>query len=101
MSLKNSIKEFKVYLGDSESLLDKNYPSIVEMIKLHWGYKEIYLYISKLLIVEKERNRKGFPAEVIEEIYKLQEIHEKLFPATKISQSDTFLSSTIQVKINK
>ena len=84
MSLKNSIKEFKVYLGDRESLLDTNYQRIAEMIKIHWGYKEIYLYINKLLVVDKDRNRQGFPLEVLQEIYTLQEIHEKLFPGTKM-----------------
>ena len=83
MSLKNSIKEFKALLGDEESLLDINYPKISEMIKLHWGYKEIYLYINKLLVVDKDRSRQGFPIEVIKEIYLLQEIHEKLFPGLK------------------
>ncbi|MBP6058505.1 MAG: hypothetical protein KA524_08865 [Nitrosomonas sp.] len=82
--LKNSIKEFKAYLGDRESLLDTNYQKIAEMIKLHWGYKEIYLYINKLLVVDKDRNRQGFPLEVLQEIYTLQEIHEKLFPETKM-----------------
>lgn len=84
MSLKNSIKEFKAYLGDRESLLDTNYQKIAEMIKLHWGYKEIYMYINKLLVVDKDRNRQGFPLEVLQEIYTLQEIHEKLFPGTKM-----------------
>ena len=83
MSLKNSIKEFKALLGDEESLLDINYPKISEMIKLHWGYKEIYLYINKLLVVDKDRSRQGFPIEVIKEIYLLQEIHEKLFKKKK------------------
>ncbi len=53
MSLKESINEFNNLLGDGESLLDKNYPVIVQAINLHWGYKEIYLYINKLLIVDK------------------------------------------------
>ena len=80
MSLKKSINEFGVYLGDKESLLEKNYPRIAEMIQLHWGYQEIYQYINKLLVVDKDRNRQGFPVQVLQEIYKLQEIHEKLFP---------------------
>lgn len=87
MSLRNSIKEFKAYLGDRESLLDTNYQKISEMIKLHWGYKEIYLYINKLLVVDKDRNRQGFPSEVLQEIYTLQEIHEKLFPGTRTSST--------------
>lgn len=83
MSLKNSIKEFKVYLGDKESLLDKDYKRVAEMIQLHWGYKEFYQFIQKLLVVEKDQNRQGFPLEVLKEIYMLQEIHEKVFPGLK------------------
>ena len=80
MSLKKSIKEFGVYLGDKESLLEKNYPRVAEMIILHWGYQEIYQYINKLLVVERDRDRQGFSVEALQEIYKLQELHEKLFP---------------------
>ncbi|MDO8895902.1 hypothetical protein [Nitrosomonas sp.] len=83
MSLKNSIKEFKAFLGDKESLLDKSYPGVTEIIQLHWGYKEFYLCIQKLMVVEKEQNRQGFPLEVLQEIYKLQEIHENVFPKLK------------------
>lgn len=83
MSLKNSIKEFKAFLGDKESLLDKSYPKVTEMIQLHWGYKELYLYIQKLVVVERDQNRQGFPLEVLQEIYKLQEIHEEVFPKLK------------------
>jgi len=83
MSLKKSINEFEDYLGDKESLLEKNYPRIAEIIQLHWGYKEIYQYINKLLVVDKNRDRQGFPVQVLQEIYKLQEIHEKLFPNLK------------------
>ncbi|SNX59070.1 hypothetical protein SAMN06296273_0507 [Nitrosomonas ureae] len=83
MSLKKSINEFGDHLGDKESLLEKNYPRIAEIIQLHWGYKEIYQYINKLLVVDKNRDRQGFPVQVLQEIYKLQEIHEKLFPNLK------------------
>ena len=83
MSLKNSIKAFKSHLGDKESVLDSNYPRIAEMLELHWGYKEFYLYINKLLIVEKNKARVGFPIEALEEIYLLQEIHNRIFPKMK------------------
>lgn len=83
MSLKNAIKEFKAHLGDKESLLDTQYQRIAEMIQLHWGYKEFYLFINKLLVVERDRNRQGFPLDVLDEIYTLQEIHEKVFPHLK------------------
>lgn len=83
MSLKKTIKEFKNHLGDKESILDSNYARIAEKIELHWGYKEFYLYINKLLVVEKERSRAGFPIDALKEIYVLQEIHDKLFPGIK------------------
>lgn len=88
MSLKNSIKGFKAYLGDKESLLDTNYKRIADMIELHWGYKEFYQLIQKLLVVEKDQNRQGFPLEVLREVYTLQELHQKEFPALKILSDD-------------
>lgn len=84
MSLKNTIKEFATYLGDRESILDRNYQRIAVMIELHWGYKEYYPFMNKLLIMEKDKNRQGFPLEVLEEIYKLYKIHEELFPSLKV-----------------
>lgn len=88
MSLKKSIKEFATQLGDKESLLDTNYKRVAEMIQLHWGYKEFYQYISKLLVVERDKGRQGFPLEVLQEIYALQEIHQKEFPALKSLVND-------------
>ncbi len=85
MILKKSIKEFNLQLGDRVSLLDTDHPRIAEKILLHWGYKEFYPLIDKLLLVEKERSRQGFSLEVVEEIYLLQEIHDKKFPATRPS----------------
>lgn len=83
MPLKNAIKAFKTYLGDKESLLDTNYRSIADMIELHWGYKEFYLYINKILTIEQGTKRQSLPPEVLKEIHALQEIHEKIFPGMK------------------
>lgn len=91
MALKNSIMEFNAYLGSNESLLDANYPRISKMIKLHWGYKELYLYINKLLHADRNPNRQGFPLEVIHEIHQLQEIHEKLFPGLETLRNDSLM----------
>ncbi|MBX9637462.1 MAG: hypothetical protein K2Q45_07935 [Nitrosomonas sp.] len=80
--------ESAAYLGNKESLLDTNYKRIADMIELHWGYKEFYQLIQKLLVVEKDQNRQGFPLEVLQEIYTLQELHQKEFPALKILIDD-------------
>lgn len=90
MLLKNRIKEFSMRLGDKPSLLDVNHSRVAEKILLHWGYKEFYPFLDKLLVVEKERNgRQGFPQEVLEEIYLLQEIHDKKFPSTQSSNDQS------------
>jgi hypothetical protein len=83
MALKNTIKEFRAHLGDSESILDNEYKNISERIELHWGYVEFYEFIAQILVVEKDRDRSGFSYEAILEINKLQEIHEQVFPGLK------------------
>lgn len=80
MTLKNTIREFAVFLGDRESVLDRDYSRVTDQIKLLWGYAEFSLYLEKLLVTEKGRDRAGFPFEVIQELDKLKEIHERRFP---------------------
>ena len=80
MTLKSTIVEFDAYLGDKESILDKNYHRIAEQIKLLWGYDEFFKFVEKLILVEKERDRSGFPYEVVLELNALQDIHRKKFP---------------------
>lgn len=90
MTLKSTIAEFNAYLGDKESVLDKNYQRIVEQIKLLWGYEEFFIFVEKLVLVEKERNRGGFPHEVILELNALQEIHRKNFSNRLTNQKVRF-----------
>ena len=87
MTLKNTIKEFGISLGDQECVLDRDYTRIAEQIKLLWGYPEFYRYLERLLVTEKERERGGFPLKVIQELGRLQEIHEYLFPDKKPDQN--------------
>jgi hypothetical protein len=87
MTRKDSIREFGTFLGNGESELERNHPRIVEQIKLLWGYEEFYLYLDRLSIVEKERNRQGFSPEVILELDKLREIHEERFPSNHHDKS--------------
>ena len=83
MTLKNTIKEFQTYLGDSESLIDKNHKNIAGKILLLWGYPEFYQLMEQLLVVEKDRTRSGFSLDVILEFNELLEIHEQKFPKIK------------------
>lgn len=83
MTLKNTIKEFQTYLGDRESLIDKNHKNIAGKILLLWGYPEFYELMEQLLVVEKDRKRSGFSLDVIMEFNELLEIHENKFPEIK------------------
>lgn len=79
MALKNSIKEFSASLGNQESILDGSYPRIAEKIELLWGHNELYLYLDQMMVVEKGRERNGFPLAVMKELQILREIHTRLY----------------------
>jgi len=79
MALKKSIKEFADFLGDQESILDHSYPRIAQKIELLWRYNEIYLYLDQMMVVEKGRERSGFPLAVMKEFQALREIHVRLY----------------------
>lgn len=78
MALKNSIKEFADFLGDQASVLDQSYPRIADKVELLWGHNEIYLYLDQMMVVEKGRERSGFPFTVMKEFQVLREIHVRL-----------------------
>ncbi len=80
MTLKGSIKEFGLYLGNNESIIDLNHKHLADKILLHWGYGEFYPFINKLVVNDQDRKRNGFSIDVMTELYKLSEIHERLFP---------------------
>ena len=83
MALKELIKEFSVYLRGNESVLDRDFPHLSKKIELHWGYEEFYPFIKGLAINDNDRKREGFPLEVMQELYKLNVIHERLYPRKK------------------
>ncbi len=83
MALKKLIKEFNTYLGEKESLLDKDYQHVAQKIELHWGYDEFYPFIEKLLVDTRDRRRAGFPIEVMLELSELHKIHVQLYPPKK------------------
>ena len=80
MTLKESIKEFRLYLGNNESFIDLNHSHLAEKILIHWGFQEFYPFINKLVVVDDDRERNGFSPNVITELHELSEIHERLFP---------------------
>lgn len=83
MTLKNTIKEFQAYLGDNESLIDKDHKNIAGKILLLWGYPEFYELMEQLLVVEKDRQRAGFSLAVVMEFNELLEIHQHKFSKIK------------------
>jgi hypothetical protein len=83
MALKKLIKEFSVFLGEKESLLDRDFKRIAEKIELHWSYEEFYPFMNKLLVNDYDHKSEGFPPAVMQELYDLTEIHDRLFPGKR------------------
>ena len=78
--VKNSITAFSdSLLGDQESILDQSYLRIAQKIESLWRHNAIYLYLDQLMVVEKGRERSGFPFAVIKELQLLREIHARLY----------------------
>lgn len=92
MALRDTIKEFRQYLDNKESYLDKNHKNIADKIELHWGYPEFYDFIKSLLVVEKDRHRSGLPVDAIKEINILENLHEKLFPNSRSKSTNRYLN---------
>ena len=68
------------YFAKDEFGLDA-FPHIVENLKTFWGYEEFYGYVNNLLVTD--RDRVGFPVNVILELDKVVEVHRALFPDLK------------------
>ncbi len=83
MALRKLIKEFDAYLGEKESILERDFKHVAEKIELHWGYDEFYPFIEKLMVDSRNRRRAGFPIEAAMELTELSYIHEKLYPRKK------------------
>ncbi|SEN36098.1 hypothetical protein [Nitrosomonas marina] len=81
MPLRRQIREFKIYLKNKPSVLERDFIHVADKIVWHWGYPEFYPFINQLLVNTNERaGRNGFPREAMDEIHALYEIHCEKFP---------------------
>lgn len=48
-------------------------------IQLFWGTFEGYEYLEKLILMEPDRDRQGFPPEFMQMLMKAYEVHEWLY----------------------
>jgi hypothetical protein len=62
------------------SLLETDFPRILDSISLMWGYPELNQYFRKLAINERS-DRDGFPPAVWDEIDMLACVHELIVPS--------------------
>ena len=63
----------------TQTELEKSFPHILQAIQTMWGYRELNLYFVKLAI-DLRGDRKGFPAEVWDDLYMLMQLHQNVFP---------------------
>lgn len=59
--------------------LEKSFPHILKKIQALWGYPEMNLYFSRL-IIDDRGDREGFPAEVWDDLHTLMQLHQTILP---------------------
>ncbi len=65
------------------TMLETNYPRILENITMMWGFQELNAFLSKLIIDERG-GRQGFPPEAWDEINTLTSLHLIVVPSDKL-----------------
>jgi hypothetical protein len=65
------------------TMLESNYPRILENITMMWGFQELNPFLSKLIIDERG-GRQGFPPEAWDEINTLAALHLMIVPSDKL-----------------
>ena len=76
--------EIKDYLDAKVLKIKEKYPSLYENIVLFWGTKDFLEFIEKTVINGDRIKREGFPSDVMQELFKLQIIHDKLYPQLNV-----------------
>lgn len=75
----NFLRSLEETEGQYPYNLEEQFPGILKKIILLWGSPEIDPFFSHLLL-DTRGGRAGFTAEVMREIFKLQNLHGRLFP---------------------
>ncbi len=60
--------------------LEKGFPHVLQKIQALWGYPEMNLYFSRL-IIDDRGDREGFPAEVWDDLHTLMQLHQEVLPS--------------------
>ena len=66
----------------SISVLEEQFPHIVQKLQTFWGQEELQQYIQSLIMTERQ-DREGFPEEAARELLLLESVHQAAFPETK------------------
>ncbi len=66
-------------LAQTKTLLETNFPRIVESIVLMWGHRELDIYLTRLAVDERG-DRQGFPPEIISDLMFLSQLHNVAHP---------------------
>lgn len=61
------------------SVLETQFPRILQAIQALWGYPELNHYFDKLMINDRG-DREGFPPEAWDEIFLLMHMHRRIVP---------------------
>jgi hypothetical protein len=64
-----------------QSVLETQFPRILDKITMMWGFQELNAYFASLLLDDSGAGRQGFPPEAWEEIHVLSSLHLLLVPS--------------------
>ena len=66
------------------SVLETQFPRILDKITMMWGFQELNGYFASLLLDDSGSGRQGFPPEAWEEIHVLSGLHLLIVPSNKL-----------------
>ena len=75
--------EIKAYLDAKVPRIKQEFPKLYDNIVLFWGSKDFLEYIEKTVTSDRT-NRQGFPPDIMQELFKIQTIHDKLYPQLNV-----------------
>lgn len=68
-------------LQDNYQVIAETYPNIAKKIKLTWGTQGLTDLVHELVNNTRDHGREGFPMKVLASLFKVQEVHDHVFPS--------------------
>jgi hypothetical protein len=68
--------------------VNEKFPNIASKIKLYWGHREFVVLMRELQHVSVDRQRAGFPPDVLFALHEMEVSHHLIWPQFKRNHKD-------------